>query len=139
MLSLRSATRTGRAAAACIAVVVVFQLLLASELPLGRAAWGGANDVLSPSLRISSAFAVIIWTGATLLILGRAGAWGSERWQSLQRRGAWFLVALLGFGALLNFASSSPWERFGWGPFGVVMTVLCFRVARARAEPPQSQ
>jgi hypothetical protein len=30
------------------------------------------------------------------------------------------LVGLLGVGGLLNFASSSSWERFGWGPFTLV-------------------
>jgi hypothetical protein len=37
-------------------------------------------------------------------------------------------------GALMNIASSSGWERFGWGPFSLILGVLCLFVA-LRAEP----
>ncbi len=41
------------------------------------------------------------------------------------RRGAWIVVGVLTFGGLLNFASPSPWERFGWGPFSLILAGLC--------------
>jgi hypothetical protein len=44
------------------------------------------------------------------------------------------LVRPLGLGALMNFASSSPWERFGWGPFTLVLVV--FGVILARSASP---
>jgi hypothetical protein len=31
---------------------------------------------------------------------------------------------------LMNFASSSPWERFGWGPFTLVLFLLGVVLAR---------
>ena len=34
-------------------------------------------------------------------------------------------------GALMNFASSSPWERFLWGPLALVLAGLCFVLARS--------
>ena len=44
----------------------------------------------------------------------------------------WGLVIVLALGALANLASSSPWERFGWAPFTVLLTVATFIVARGR-------
>lgn len=35
--------------------------------------------------------------------------------------------------ALMNLASSSPWERFGWAPFTVLLAVAAFVAARGRS------
>ena len=35
------------------------------------------------------------------------------------------LAGLTGLGALVNLASRSPWERFGWAPFSAVLCLLC--------------
>jgi hypothetical protein len=78
-----------------------------------------------------TAFAALLWLFATLIVLARGGLATSSLPGSLARWGVWVLVGLLGVGALLNFASSSPWERFGWGPFTVVMLVLCIILARS--------
>ena len=43
--------------------------------------------------------------------------------------GAWVLVVLSVLGAIVNLASSSPWERFGWAPFAAAMAVLSCIVA----------
>ena len=43
--------------------------------------------------------------------------------------GAWVLVVLSALGTIVNLASSSPWERFGWAPFSAAMAVLSFVVA----------
>ena len=51
----------------------------------------------------------------------------------------WALVCFLGVGTLLNFASSSPWERYGWGPFSLTMFILCIILARSRFEAPLRQ
>ena len=40
------------------------------------------------------------------------------------------LVGLLAVGTVVNLASSSPWERFGWGPFSLTMLTLCLILAR---------
>ena len=60
------------------------------------------------------------------------------------RGGTWVIVVLLGVGVLMNVASSSPWERYGWGPFTLVLFRLeCRPRPRWRARPtgmtPQSQ
>jgi hypothetical protein len=116
-------------------VIAIFQLALALGAPLGRAAWGGAYEEQLPiGLRIASGVAVGVWVLAALIVLGRAGfrvvplPYGVLRW------GTWVLVGLLFVGALLNIASSSEWERFGWGPLALIEGVLCLFVA-LRAEP----
>jgi len=38
-------------------------------------------------------------------------------------------VVLSALGTIVNLASSSPWERFGWAPFSAALAVLSFIVA----------
>jgi hypothetical protein len=122
-------------AAVAFLVIAAFQFSLALGAPLGRAAWGGAyGGQLPMGLRIASGVAVGVWVLAALIVLGRAGIrvvplpYGVLRW------GTWVLVVLLFVGALMNIASSSGWERFGWGPVALILGVLCLLVA-LRAEP----
>jgi hypothetical protein len=51
--------------------------------------------------------------------------------KALYRTGTKVLVGLLGAGTLTNFASSSPWERFGWRPFTLVLFSLSLVLARS--------
>jgi hypothetical protein len=37
----------------------------------------------------------------------------------------------------MNFASPSAWERFVWGPFTLILAVLCLLVARKRLRRPR--
>jgi len=46
---------------------------------------------------------------------------------------AWIGVVLLALGALVNVASRSRWERFGWGLFAAVLAVLSLIVATSEA------
>ncbi len=73
------------------------------------------------------------FVGAAAIILGRARLWGSDRFAAAYRIGAWALVAILPIGALMNLASSSPWERFGWAPFTALLAVATFITARGRS------
>ena len=66
-----------------------------------------------------------IWTvlvHAQVIATGRR-ARGIARWS------IWGFAALFSLSALANFASSSPWERFGWAPFAVVLVVCCVFLA----------
>lgn len=116
-------------AAAGLGLVAAFQLTLALGAPFGRASWGGAHDgVLPANLRIASAAAAVLWSLAALVISSRAGLgpWVGEwtRWVT------WALAAVLVVGAMMNAASRSRWERFGWAPFTLVIGALCVVVAR---------
>lgn len=128
----------GMATAVGFLVIAAFQVALALGAPLGRAAWGGAYDGQLPmSLRIASGVAVGVWVLAALIVLGRAGfrivrlPYGVLRW------GTWVLVGLLLVGALMNFASSSGWERFGWGPVALILGALCLFVALGAESVPE--
>ncbi len=135
MSALIAATATARGVAVAAAVgslvIAIFQAALALGAPLGRAAWGGTRTHLPRSLRIASAAAVVFWLFAALIVLGRAEFRVSPLPDTVARWGAWILVGVLLVGALMNFASSSPWERFLWGPLALVLAVLCFVLARS--------
>jgi hypothetical protein len=111
--------------------LAVYQLSLAAGAPFGEAAWGGTTDgQLSTGLRVGSASSIVIYAVAAALILRRAGF--PVRWVShaVARIGSWVLVVLLTFGALTNFLSQSPWERFLLAPVTLMLAGLCLIVAR---------
>jgi hypothetical protein len=117
------------AAAVGFLVIAVFQAALALGAPLGRAAWGGTSAVLPARLRVSSAVAFVIWLVAAAVVLGRAGIEVVSLPRDLLVWGTWALVVLSALGAIVNVASSSPWERFGWGPLAALLAVLSLVVA----------
>ena len=123
------ATLAATLAAAGFVVIAAFQLLLALGAPLGRAAYGGRNAELSPAFRRASAGAVLIWLLAAVFILGRGGVLSVPLPDVVIDVGAWVLVVLSVLGTIVNLASSSPWERFGWAPFSAALAVLSFIVA----------
>ena len=97
---------------------------------------GGTHEGQLPAnLRLVSAGAAAIWFVAALLVMGRADLRNTPLPDAFLRPGAWVLVGVLAIGALMNFASSSPWERFMWGPFSLVLAGLCFLVARSDSIP----
>lgn len=124
--------RAAIVAAAGFGVVATFQLLLALGAPWDRAALGGANaGTLPPELRVVSSVSMVIFIAAAFVVLGRAGHWG-ERFAAALRVGTWALVVILALGVVMNAASSSPWERFGWAPFTLLLAVATAVVARGR-------
>jgi len=130
--------RTGRAsrsaavaAATGFAGIAIFQVALAAGAPFGHAAWGGAHAHLSTAQRSGSAAAVVVWTAAALILLGRAGLWQSPRLATTFRLGPWFLAAASAIAAVLNFASQSHWENLIFGPLALLLAILCTTVARS--------
>ena len=122
-------------AAAGFLVQAAFQGAIALGAPLGSASWGGAYEGQLPvGLRIASGIAVGVYVLAALIVVGRAGFRGVPLTQGFLRWGTWVLVVLMFLGALENFASSSGWERYGWGPFALILALLCLFVA-LRAGP----
>jgi hypothetical protein len=51
----------------------IFQVLLAAGLPLGHAAFGGANAVLPPKLRFASAASSLVFFLALYVALAQGG------------------------------------------------------------------
>jgi hypothetical protein len=136
--------RVAAALAFGLLLLVAFQAALTFGAPFGQAALGGANaGQLPPELRMVTAVATLAWLVATLVVLARGGLAVSFLPRAVSWWGTWLVVCVLALGALLNFASSSPWERFGWGPFTLTMLVLCTILARSGyadvGEPQPSQ
>jgi peptidoglycan/LPS O-acetylase OafA/YrhL len=122
--------RAAAIAATGFVAVSAFQVLLVAGIPLGRAAWGGATAELPTTLRIASGVATVFWLVAAMVVLRRGGyrvRWVPER---VAKVGTWALTGLLMAGVLMNLASSSPWERFGWAPMVAALAALCLAVAR---------
>jgi hypothetical protein len=109
--------------------IAAFQAALALGAPLGRAAWGGKSRELPANLRRASAVAVVIWLLAAIVILGRAGIEIVPLPDVILVWGSWALVVASVLGAIVNVASSSPWERFGWAPLSLVLALLSSVVA----------
>jgi hypothetical protein len=129
----RAARRAAVAAAVGFFGLALFQLALAVGFEWGHAAWGGANAELSSTQRIGSAVAVLVWTAAALVVLGRAGIlWSSRPLARIYRWGTWVAAIACALGSFPNLASQSRYENLILGPLGVVLAILCFVVARSR-------
>lgn len=113
--------------------IATFQAALALGAPLGRAAWGGKSRELPPNLRRASAVAIVIWLLAAIAMLGRAGVVAVAVPDVVLVWGAWALVIVSVLGAIVNAASSSPWERFGWAPLSLALAFLSWLVASSPA------
>lgn len=110
--------------------LAAFQAAVAVGAPLGRASWGGFYEGKLPKgLRIVSGVAVGVHTLAALIVLRRGRYRVVPLPEGILRWGTWALVVLLLVGAVPNLASSSRWERFGWGPVTLILAVLCLFVA----------
>lgn len=128
--------RAAIGATAVFAALGLFQLLLAAGVPWGEAAWGGATEGTLPTdLRVGSAASVVVYALSAALVLRRAGFRIPGIPLSVARVGSWVLVVLLTIGALANFLSQSPWERFLLGPVSLVLAALCFVVAHSAEQP----
>ncbi len=115
-----------------LSIVVAFQAALTFGAPFGVAAQGGANPGQLPvALRLVAGVAAVAFLCAVLVVLARGGRALVPLPEAVSRVGAWGVVAFLGVGVLMNFASSSPWERFGWGPYTLIMFVLSVILARS--------
>ena len=120
--------------AAGLLIVVAFQAALTLGAPFGAAALGGTNPGRLPdAMRFVTGFATLVWFFAVLVVLARGGRALVPVPNTVAQVGTWMLVGLLGVGSLMNFASSSSWERLGWGPFTLVMFGLCLVLAKSGA------
>ena len=127
--------RVAGAAAGGFLAVSCFQVALALGAPFGSAAFGGANaGRLPPELRLVSTVAAGFWLLAAIHALSRGGL-TSRLPRAGSRRLSWVLLGVTAVGALVNAASSSPWERYGWAPFTLLLAILCLILARSGRVP----
>lgn len=115
-----------------LAALIVFQILLALGLPLGRAAWGGRHRVLPSSLRLGSLAAVAILAVAAWILLARVGLVPPGADRPSVRIFAWVFASYFGLNVLMNLFSRSKIERAIMMPasallFASYLTVLLVR------------
>jgi hypothetical protein len=91
---------------------------------------GGQWEELSRNAAIGSAvLAVALFLGG-LAVLGHAGFWGDRVPFRYFHRTTALLTVALAIAGLANVVSSTAWERYLFGPVGLVLAVLAFGVAR---------
>jgi hypothetical protein len=119
------------AAAGGFLAVSCFQVALALGAPFGSAAFGGAHAGRLPAeLRLASALSAGFWLLAAIHALSRGG-FTSRFPRAGNRTFSWVLLGVTAVEALLNAASSSPWERFGWAPATLALAALCLILGRS--------
>ncbi|MBD5829805.1 hypothetical protein [Janibacter melonis] len=111
-----TATASRAVALATSGTLVAFQTALAAGAPWGAAAWGGQHPGALPTrLRMSSAASAVV-LGGVVATLATGDPTSTARRRVL--RGTALLLAP---SVLANAASPSPYERYGWAPFGAVL------------------
>jgi hypothetical protein len=118
-------------AAGGLAGMATFQILLTIGLPLGHAAFGGANAVLPAKLRAASAMSALVFLAAFYVVLARGGLVGVANESAPVRIGIWVFVAIFALSTVANTASRSRWERFLMAPIALLLTACCILVALA--------
>jgi hypothetical protein len=123
--------RSALAMVAVLAALAVFQGLLMVGAPLGRFAWGGAHEVLSPPLRAASAVAILLYGVFAWIALSRAGLTRQSR-LPIVGRATWVLAAVFIASAGANAASASPAEAIVMAPTALVLGALALHLALDR-------
>ena len=116
-------------AAVGVTALLIFQVLLAAGLPLGAAAFGGANVVLPRKLRVASATSAVIFLAALYFILARGGLFGPVSRYTVVQIGIWVFATIFAVSALANVASPSRWERFLMAPTAFLLCGCCVALA----------
>ena len=120
------------AAVVLLAIVCVFQLVLALGAPWGKAAWGGKIEgVLPARLRIASGVAaILVYPLVALLMLSTAGVVEVD-WLPTGEVAMWVVTAFFTLGAVANLASRSRLERI-WSPVSLAIAVCSAIIALSR-------
>ncbi len=129
-------TLAARGVTTLLGLVALVQLAVALGAPLGAHVYGGraanAGGTLPPTYRAASLVTVGVLVAAGWLVLARAGIVTTPaRDSTLAVWGTWALAAFLVLNTLANLASTSPWERWGFGAATAVAAVLSVIVARS--------
>ena len=114
---------------ALLTLLGLFQLGLIVGMPWGRAAWGGQNEVVPPSLRFGSFSSILIYAFMVKVAIDRACL---DSHRVLRRRTQffiWFFIVYLSLGVLLNIFSSSPREKWLTAPVALALAISFGRLA----------
>jgi len=112
-------------AAVVLALLMIFQALLAAGLPLGKAAWGGEHRVLPDNLRYGSLSAIVILGIAAWVVLARAGLVRPGAESTYVKIFTWVFGIYFALNTIMNIMSPSPPERYIMTPVSLLL-VTCF-------------
>jgi hypothetical protein len=119
------------AIAACtiLAALAVFQAALIARAPIGRFAWGGQHEVLTPRLRVGSAVSIVLYAAFAVLIVERAELATIIGHAGFAQAACWVLFGYFTLGIVMNSVSRSKPERNTMVPVSLVLAVLVLVVA----------
>lgn len=116
-------------AVALLALLAVFQAVIALGAPLGEAAWGGQHPgVLPARLRVASGIAAVaIYPGIIAIVLNASGVIDVD-WLPVGAGIMWLLTGLFTLGTVANLVSRSRLERI-WAPISAAIAICCAAIA----------
>lgn len=112
--------------AVLLGALTVFQLALILGAPLGQAAWGGKYTVLPTFLRVSSMWSIGIYIFIFWVLRKRI----TVPVAPFFRRATIIIVIYFSIGILMNFASSSIWEKSIMTPVAALLAFASWRISR---------
>jgi len=107
----------------------VFQLLLATGFPLGKAAWGGKYSKLPMKLRVASLISMGVFIFAALIVLEKTGFISIFDGHNIIDYIFWGITVLFGFSAAGNLASKSILEKRIMTPIALILFLSCLVIA----------
>ena len=110
-------------------ITILIQFLLAAGVLPVTMAWGGRQEVLTPSLRVASIVSAVVLGVFAYLIRRRAGLIGPDDISLLIRVLAWVVTAYMAFNTFTNLASQSTTEKIVFVPITAILTIVCFIIA----------
>lgn len=115
-------------ATAILALLALFQAVLAGGSPLGRFAWGGQHEILPAGLRLGSIAAILIYALVASLFLQKAALaaiWPAD-WIGAA---VWIVAGYFALGIALNALSRSRSERLVMTPVVMALFILSLVLA----------
>lgn len=112
-----------------LAILIVFQVLLAFGAPLGQYAWGGSHVVLPTKLRIGSVISIILYFFFALIILSSAKVLDILISKDILNIAIWVLTAYFSIGVFMNGISRSKRERAVMTPAALALAFACLLIA----------
>ncbi|MBG6215153.1 MAG: hypothetical protein LH475_00300 [Cryobacterium sp.] len=114
---------------ALLGALAVLQLLLLVGMPLGRLAWGGQQDRLTPRLRVAAGFSILIYVVFAATALARAQVITTPIPNPINVIAMWIITGYLILSVLPNLASKSPHERRLMTFVSAVLAILALAIA----------
>lgn len=111
-----------------LALLSVFQAVLASGAPYGHFAWGGQHKVLPASLRAGSIISIVIYACIGCCIVSKVGIYQIIPKSTFLDIILWAITVYFFIGILMNSISRSKYERNIMVPVSSVLAVCSLMI-----------